>query len=80
MAATEEDLANIAGFGAIDADEDVLLRECFQGHPASLSAKAHERWLVIGRKGTGKTAIFKRLIIERDHGHFARSCGRTGGH
>jgi hypothetical protein len=55
----------IGNFGAIDADEDALLRECFQSHPAYLAAKAHERWLVLGRKGTGKPAIFKRLITER---------------
>jgi hypothetical protein len=58
-------------FGAIDADEDLLLRECFQGHPAYLSAKDHDRWLVVGRKGTGKTAIFKRLITDRAYDHFA---------
>jgi len=60
------DLASIENFGAIDADEDALLRECFRDHPAYTAAKAHDRFLVVGRKGSGKTAIFKRLITERD--------------
>jgi hypothetical protein len=58
-------------FGALDADEDALLRECLQGHPAYLSARTHDRWLIIGRKGTGKTAIFKRLITDRAHDRFS---------
>jgi hypothetical protein len=65
------DLTSIQNFGAIDADEDALLRECFQDHPAYTAAKGHERFLVIGRKGSGKTAIFKRFITERDPGLFA---------
>lgn len=64
-------LDDIPNFGAVDADEDALLRECFQTHPAYLMAKAHKQWLVLGRKGTGKTAIFKRLITERLPTHFA---------
>lgn len=58
-------LREIENFGGIDADADALLRECFQDHPAYTAAKAHDRFLVIGRKGSGKTAIFKRLITER---------------
>jgi hypothetical protein len=60
-----------SNFGAIDADEDALLRECFQDHAAYLAAKSHTHWLVVGRKGSGKTAIFKRLITERAFDHFA---------
>ena len=57
----------VENFGAIDADEDQLLRDCFQNHPAYTAARAHQRFLVLGRKGSGKTAIFKRLITEREH-------------
>jgi hypothetical protein len=60
------DLTSIENFGGIDADEDALLRECFRDHPAYSAAKAHQRFLVLGRKGSGKTAIFKRLITERE--------------
>jgi len=38
-------LTAVGNFGAIDRYEDRLLRECFQGLPAYLSAKNHERWL-----------------------------------
>jgi hypothetical protein len=58
-------LHEIKDFGGIDADADELLRECFQNHPAYTAAKGHARFLVLGRKGSGKTAIFKRLITER---------------
>lgn len=68
---TEILLQEIENFGGIDADADALLRECFQDHPAYTAAKAHERFLVIGRKGSGKTAIFKRLITEREPTFFS---------
>lgn len=68
---TRVNLDAVENFGGIDADEDALLRECFQDHPAYLAAKSHDRWLVIGRKGSGKTAIFKRLITERTFDRFA---------
>ena len=64
------ELATVENFGGIDADEDQLLRDCFQDHPAYTAARAHERFLVLGRKGSGKTAIFKRIITERDPGFF----------
>jgi hypothetical protein len=64
-------LADIDNFGAIDADEDTLLHDCFQDHPAYTAAKAHRRFLVTGRKGSGKTAIFKRLITEREPSLFS---------
>jgi hypothetical protein len=63
--ATRPPLRTIHDFGGIDADADALLRECFQTHPAYTAARNHERFLILGRKGSGKTAIFKRLI-ERD--------------
>lgn len=59
------DLLSAPNFGAIDADADELLRGCFQDHPAYLEARDLERFLILGRKGSGKTAIFKRFITER---------------
>jgi hypothetical protein len=35
-------IAEVDNFGAIDADADALLRECFQDHPAYIAAK--ENW------------------------------------
>jgi len=65
------DLQAVLNFGAIDADADNLLRECFQEHPAYLLARDNARFLVLGRKGAGKTAIFQRLIKHRNHDYFA---------
>jgi hypothetical protein len=64
-------LAEVATFGAIDADFDELLDASFQDHEAYASALAHERFLVVGRKGSGKTAIFKKLIRTRRPEFFA---------
>lgn len=65
------DLHLIRDFGGIDADEDELLGECFQDHSAYVAARQHDRFLILGRKGSGKTAIFKRLITTRSHDYFA---------
>jgi hypothetical protein len=66
-----QDLAAVPNFGAIDADADALLKECFQEHPAYLLARDRERFLVLGRKGAGKTAIYQRLIRTRAFNYFA---------
>lgn len=68
------DFSKIESFGAADADNDDLLLECFEDHEAYTAAKNHKRYLVIGRKGSGKTAIFRKLVSERSfdrlsHGH-----------
>lgn len=65
------DLRELDGFGGIDADADALLASCFQDHPAYLDALGHRRFLVIGRKGSGKTAICRQLITRKQHDHFA---------
>lgn len=61
---------SIRNFGGIDADADLLLDTCFQDHPAYISAMAHERFVIVGRKGSGKTAIYKRLIKQRQFNTF----------
>lgn len=65
------DLRKVEDFGGIDADADELLRACFQDHPAYHAARNHKRFLIIGRKGSGKTAIFKKLITEREYDVFS---------
>jgi hypothetical protein len=59
-------LDKVTNFGGIDADADNLLEEAFQDHDAYQAARDHKRFLVLGRKGSGKTAIFKKLITTRD--------------
>ena len=58
-------------FGGIDADADDLLKDCFRDHPAYIEAKEHRRFLIVGRKGSGKTAIFRRLITDEQHNQLA---------
>jgi hypothetical protein len=65
MASAREKLHDIPNFGGIDADADSLLRDCFRDHPAYISVRDMDRFLVLGRKGSGKTAIFKRMVTER---------------
>jgi hypothetical protein len=58
-------IASVDHFGAIDADNDELLFTCFEDHEAYLDLLAQRKFLVIGRKGSGKTAIFKQMITAR---------------
>ncbi len=59
---TLKSLIGVDNFGAIDADNDELLQECFENHEAYLDIVNLRRFLVVGRKGSGKTAIFKNLM------------------
>lgn len=63
-------ISSVDTFGAVDADADTLLEQCFQDHEAYLAAMAHDRFLIIGRKGSGKTAIFKKIIKTSDYNVF----------
>lgn len=58
-------LTQISSFGGVDADADSLLGACFQDHEAYLSVRDMESFLILGRKGSGKTAIYKRLVEDR---------------
>ena len=64
-------LKDVESFGGIDADADELLDECFQDHEAYIAAVAHKKPLILGRKGSGKTAIFRKIIRTRRHDLFA---------
>ncbi|MET8044842.1 hypothetical protein ABZU25_28745 [Micromonospora sp. NPDC005215] len=58
-------------FGAVDADADELLRACFQDHEAYTRAREFRSFLILGRKGSGKTAIYRRFVLERSHDVFS---------
>jgi len=58
-------LSQVDSFGGVDADADKLLEACFEDHEAYLAAKSHNKFLVLGRKGSGKTAIYKKLMQEK---------------
>lgn len=68
-------LKDISAFGAVDADADALLDQCFENHEAYNAALAREKFLLIGRKGSGKTAIFKK--INKLHQYDTFSYGHT---
>lgn len=52
---------NVTGFGGIDADTDPLLDNCFETHKAYMDARSHAKTVILGRKGSGKTAIFRQF-------------------
>ncbi len=63
-------LMSIENFGAIDADNDDLLLECFEDHEAFIDLLNFKKNLVIGKKGAGKTAIFKEMLVRKAPDYF----------
>jgi hypothetical protein len=63
-------LSEVDSFGAVDADNDPLLLDCFEDHEAFVSVMNGTRFLVVGRKGSGKTAIFKKMLTQSQHDYF----------
>jgi hypothetical protein len=63
--------ATVENFGGIDADTDDLLRDCFENHPAYVQALKHRKYIVVGRKGSGKTAIFRKIISDKQYNRFS---------
>ncbi|MET0707688.1 MAG: hypothetical protein ABWY82_12735, partial [Tardiphaga sp.] len=64
-------LMTISNFGGTDADEDALLLDSFEDHPAYSQIVHHERFCIHGRKGSGKTAIFKKILQDRQANTFS---------
>jgi hypothetical protein len=64
-------LLDVEELGAIDADADGLLDQCFEDHEAYINARAHKKFLILGRKGSGKTAIYRKLLREKDYARFS---------
>jgi hypothetical protein len=63
-------ISSIDHFGAIDADNDDLLSSCFEDHEAYIDLYEQKKFLILGRKGSGKTAIFKRTLSIRKNDFF----------
>lgn len=55
-------LQSITDFGSIDAESDGKLIEYFIQSPALSKLINYEKGLVLGRKGSGKTAIYRYLV------------------
>ncbi|MGU3657837.1 P-loop ATPase, Sll1717 family [Methylobacterium fujisawaense] len=65
-----KNILEVESFGAAEADTDDLLLDCFQDHEAYVAAKLHKKFLIVGRKGSGKTAIFRKLYSEKAYNQF----------
>lgn len=59
-------LDSVTDFGGVDADSDALLEKCFESHPAYVEARGHAKTVILGRKGSGKTAIFRTFQKLKD--------------
>jgi hypothetical protein len=65
------ELRNVKDFGTVDADTDPLLDECFENHEAYLRAQDHSKFLILGRKGSGKTAIYRKILSDQKFCRFS---------
>ncbi|MFH0984135.1 MAG: hypothetical protein V1882_01215 [Candidatus Omnitrophota bacterium] len=63
-------LLEIECFGGIDADSDDILIRCFEDHEAFKALLELKNFLIVGRKGSGKTSIFKKLLLNRTYDFF----------
>ena len=61
---TLRNLLDVVSFGSIEAPTDRVLLEAFEDHPTYRRAIAFTHPIIIGRKGAGKSAIFKKLVAE----------------
>jgi len=55
-------LSSISDFGSIDAESDSKLLDYFIESPQLDALKSYRKGIVIGRKGSGKTAIYRYLL------------------
>lgn len=59
-----------AAFGNIDALQDELLYSCFEQHEAYINMLNFSKFLAVGKKGSGKTAIFRMILDCKQHDTF----------
>jgi hypothetical protein len=71
ISAILKNLSSVDGVGAVDADADRLLEQCFEDHEAYLESKAPKKFLILGRKGSGETAIYRKLLRDRAYNRFS---------
>ena len=68
---TQVNLQAAENFGGIAADDDPILIDAFEEHEAYLGARDFKTSIIIGRKGSGKTAIFKKIQSTKSHDNFS---------
>lgn len=59
-----------SAFGNIDALQDKLLYSCFEQHEAYTNMLNFSKFLAVGKKGSGKTAIFRMILDNKQHDTF----------
>jgi len=64
-------LTTVENFGGTDADNDDILLQAFEDHEAYLDVLALRRHMIVGKKGSGKTAIFKKIVTTKSYNFFA---------
>lgn len=64
-------LHEAGSFGGTDADNDDILLQAFEDHEAYQDVLNLRRHMIIGKKGSGKTAIFKKLITTKEPTFFS---------
>jgi hypothetical protein len=64
-------LQDVDNFGSTDADNDSILLQAFEDHEAYQDVVALRRHMIIGKKGSGKTAIFKKIITTKEPEFFS---------
>lgn len=64
-------LRSVDNFGGTDADNDDILLQAFEDHEAYRDVLDLRRHMIIGKKGSGKTAIFKKLVTTKEPDFFA---------
>jgi len=64
-------LLEVENFGGTDADNDDVLLLAFEDHEAYKSILGLQRHMIIGKKGSGKTAIYKKIITTKTSNFFA---------
>lgn len=70
-----KELFTIKEFGNIDPNYDDLLETCFEEHEAYKSLLSLDKMLVVGKKGSGKTSIFKKLVTMKMDDCFVKGYG-----
>ena len=60
-----ENIKGIDSFGSIDADNESILLDAFEEHEAFVDAIVFKRFLIIGKKGSGKLAGVQSMVGNR---------------